>query len=133
MKRLVVFNVFIICSYFLSFFCYFFISYSLARFLVFTVPLEKCYDRNISFVQSFYTLLNLGTKINKFLYPSHAFFSDIGWANFSTPCHQNWQTFVSLSCFFSRFRMGQSFNLSHKNWPSFVLLSYFFYRLGLES
>ena len=111
-KRLVVFNIFIICFYFLSFFCHFFISYYFAHFLVFTVTLEKYCGRNIYFVLNVYPFLNLGIKIEKFLYPSHASFPDLGRPNFCIPLQlrfQIWdgQNLLSLSCFFSRFRIGK--------------------------
>ena len=49
------------------------------------VPLEKYYDKKISFVLNFYLFLNLSPKHDKFLNLSHASFTDLGWTNFLSP------------------------------------------------
>ena len=119
-------NIFILCFYFLCFFCQFFISYSFAHFLVFTVPLKKYYDMKISFVLNSYPFLNLGSKTDKFLNLSHASFTDLGWANFLTSLaktdkflNTSHASFSDLGC--SNFGLSDAF-FADLGWANFLTL-----------
>ena len=82
------------------------------------VPLEKYYDKKISFVLNFYLFLNLSPKHDKFLNLSHALLQ-IWDGRIFYPLSPKPTNFWTLSCFFYIFGMGEFFIPSHQNWQIF--------------